>query len=418
MSNLAEFYKNRLPALRKAELKLRSLLAKTISLIDDKTLVRAQLNEIRIKELKSVERKAKKENWKSEEALDNCGDLIGARIVCNNSEDVYRFFELLKENFPGHIRNIEKQDWILQPKGGYRALHINFYLDISDHIAPDFVPCEVQIRTLLQDAWAKLTHSDIYKQSDLPEDLKARAVNLAAMLALADEIATNIRTQVAEKTTAPDKQPNLNKVTADGIAFAFRQVFGRSPPDYVVRQVINTCEELEISSLEKFQKNLTRNDLREQLDKTYQAVMRVPLSQEEIAIAVLYASSQNDKAALTYIERRALLDYEEIDGIYKREVLGCLPQSIDKLLKEIEDGDANLSDLASVFETTSNCRVCGTTIIDNEALAEALIEHYDLTDADDIRSEIESAIYQSGAECGGFDDNSLCSYHYNQEEKD
>src|SRR6266436_334941 len=108
---------------------------------------------------------------------------------------VYRFAELLKERLPGAPGEFEIQDHIKNPnKGGYRALHVNFRLDIGSHaFAPDRVSCEVQIRSRLQDAWAKLSHDDIYKQPDLPGDLRARAKDLAEILTAADRIASDIR---------------------------------------------------------------------------------------------------------------------------------------------------------------------------------------------------------------------------------
>jgi len=237
MAKLREIYRRRSPVLRRAMRKLRSLLREVIATIEDKTLVRAQLGEFRIKKLPSLQRKAIENRWKDDEAFTCCGDLIGGRVVCNNVEDVYRFVELLKERLPSDQSAFEVQDWIAKPnERGYRALHVNLRLDVSDGFVPDLIPCEVQIRTRLQDAWGELTHDDIYKQPELPKDLQARSADLAEVLAAADKIASDIRRRAVQEATTPELRPDLRTVSAGGLAFVFREIFGRSPPDYVVRQ--------------------------------------------------------------------------------------------------------------------------------------------------------------------------------------
>ncbi len=150
------------------------------------------------------------------------------------------------------------QDWIAKPnERGYRALHVNFRLNVSDSVAPDLLPCELQIRTRLQDAWGELTHDDIYEQPELPKDLQARGADLAEVLAAADKIASDIRRSAVQEATAPEQRPDLRTVSAGSLAFVFREIFGGSPPDYVVRQALNVCEELEISCLARLA--LSRN---------------------------------------------------------------------------------------------------------------------------------------------------------------
>lgn len=92
--------------------------------------------------------------------------------------------------------------------------------------APDFVPCEVQVRSRLQDAWAELSHDDIYKADGLAEELRARFDDLATTLAAADKIASGSRQRIAMLVTTPKHRPNLSRVTADGIAYLFSRTFG------------------------------------------------------------------------------------------------------------------------------------------------------------------------------------------------
>jgi len=172
MDELSRHYRQRRDILFRACNRLRSILRTVITKIEDKTLVRAEFGYVRVKRLASLRRKAAKNGWQAHEALDLCSDLIGGRVVCNNTEDAYRFVELLRETLPSAWAAIEVQDQIREPNSaGYRALHVNLRLDIGKTpLQPQLVPCEIQIRTRLQDAWAVLSHDDIYKQQDLPED--------------------------------------------------------------------------------------------------------------------------------------------------------------------------------------------------------------------------------------------------------
>ncbi len=421
MTGLSENYKWQYPALRRAKNQLWSILREVEKTIEDRTLVRAQVLRVRIKELPSLERKASRNGWTGDEAFTRCGDLIGGRVVCNNSEDVYRFAELLKERLPSDRGLFELQDQIKEPnERGYRALHINFRLNVSDTLAPNLIPCEVQVRTRLQDAWAELTHSDLYKQPDLPEDLRGRSKDLADILSTADKIASAIRSRAVQEALAPEQRPNLKSVSSSGLAFIFREVFGRSPPDYVARQAVNVCEDLRIASLEGFAEVLGRRELREKLDEAYQSIIGVRAGVEDLFLAALHVLARGEQQALRYVRRKARTELREIDSIARREMLSALPSTIEELIAQLEDdqGDADVVSWADALEATRRCTICGTTIVRPDVFAEAVLRHYEPSNTDEIRGRIEVALYRSSVECGGWGNSSLCSYHDEQASKD
>ena len=103
-------YKNKLPYLKQVKGLLKKILMDVILGLDDRNLVRAGPAKFRIKEPDSLARKAQQRGWGSDQALWLADDLIGARVVCNNIEDVYRFQELLEEKL--HISEVKVQDYI------------------------------------------------------------------------------------------------------------------------------------------------------------------------------------------------------------------------------------------------------------------------------------------------------------------
>lgn len=419
----SDAYERRYPALRRADERLQSILKSLAAAIEDKTLVRAEVRPSRIKGVAELERKARKNQWGPDDALSRCGDLVGGRVVCNNVEDVYRFAELLKENLPAYSDWFEIQDQIKQPdKDGYRALHVNFRLNISETLGPDLVPCEVQIRTRLQDAWAELSHPDIYKRPGINDDLRARAKDLAAILATADNIATDIRLQAARQTDPPATRPNLGTVSAAALQFIFKETFGRKLPDYAAAQYLNLCETLGITSLDRLPEAVSRSEFRDNVGDAYRAIVGISPGNEDVFLAVIYSVTRGDKQALKYIRQKAGRERRETDQIARRELLSSLPDSVEALIEQLENArdEVDIVSIADAIGATSECAICATTVVDAETFADSIVQHYGVPDDEeaDVRDRIEQAVRNSGVEMGGCNTSSLCGYHADQAAKD
>ena len=401
------------PVLKRAADRLSSLLQDVVGQIQDPKLVRAKLGAVRPKSMTSLERKARDAGWTPDEALFHCPDLIGGRVVCNNVEDVYRFEALLCEYLPFDSRPVERQDYIASPKNGYRALHLNFRLDVGEPLAPRLVPCEVQIRSRLQDAWAKLSHADIYKLDDLPADLFARSADLSLLLAAADEIATGIRASVHRITEPPEEQPSLAHVTEAGLAYIFKDVFGRAPAGYVIAMALNTSRDLNIVALYGLPAILKRPRFRERLSEAYTQVFPFPIDSESLLIASLYALATDDGAALRYVRDQATLALDEIDDLARRELLSELPDTAEQLIDEIGDPrrETDVTLLAAAFGVADHCPYCNATIADPFGFSEATMYHYGLTgtEADQACERIQEAVLGSDVDVGAFGGPDACS---------
>ena len=124
-------------------------------------------------------------------------DLIGIRIVCPFLQNLSEVENILIKNFT--VREVER-------KGadrtfcefGYESTHI--LADIPESLKvglllPENLIFEVQIRTILQDAWAEVEHELIYKFEFSPFDfpLKRKFASINASLSLADILFQEIR---------------------------------------------------------------------------------------------------------------------------------------------------------------------------------------------------------------------------------
>ena len=159
----------------------------------------------RIKSFSSYYRKLIRQ--KSEEAalsdsLVCLTDMIGIRVICTFLEDISVVLEQLKEIFD--IREIERKGADLNFKEfGYESIHVLIAIpedcvpvDIDDNLPlPNDLVCEIQIRTILQDAWAEVEHELIYKSEFTPFDmpLRRKLASMNASLNLADIIFQEIR---------------------------------------------------------------------------------------------------------------------------------------------------------------------------------------------------------------------------------
>jgi len=136
------------------------------------------------------------------EIRDYLSDLIGIRIVCLYDDQIPLLAALLKEHFrvldvTDKISAVESTEDIF----GYKGLHMDLAVDGSlqgGETSPgEPLRLEVQIRTLIQDAWSVLDHKIKYKKS-IPSDLKRRINVLSALFELADREFKAIRDETIE----------------------------------------------------------------------------------------------------------------------------------------------------------------------------------------------------------------------------
>jgi putative GTP pyrophosphokinase len=131
---------------------------------------------------------------------DYISDLIGIRVVCLYEDQISVVSEVLK----GHYKIIDVTDKIAAVEStedlfGYKGLHMDLVpIKDGDSLSkfPMF-PFEVQIRSLIQDAWSVLDHKIKYKKS-IPNNLKRRINVLSALFELADREFKEIRNATME----------------------------------------------------------------------------------------------------------------------------------------------------------------------------------------------------------------------------
>jgi len=149
----------------------------------------------RVKELNSFLEKVKRKQYK--DIFNEITDLAGVRVICLYTSDIKNIERIIHEEFEV-IEKVDMQNSKKSDRLGYSAMH--FLVRLGDEFSgarydslKDLI-CEIQIRTVLQDAWAVIDHHLMYKQRSLvPEELCRRIDNLAEVLEEADRKFEEIR---------------------------------------------------------------------------------------------------------------------------------------------------------------------------------------------------------------------------------
>lgn len=147
--------------------------------------------ESRTKSINGIEEKIKRKNYKNPK--EQLTDISGIRVILYTEDDVQKVCEIVKDIFQiDRTNSLDDIKRLSIDKIGYRSTH--FVCDIGEirsqmkeYNSFSGLKFEIQIRTILQHAWANLTHDRNYKfGGSLPQNIQ-RKINLySGMLEVID----------------------------------------------------------------------------------------------------------------------------------------------------------------------------------------------------------------------------------------
>lgn len=168
----------------------------------------------RAKTLNSFMEKLKRKSYV--DPFNQLTDFAGARVVCLYSNDIPKVIEIVRREF-NVIEEIDKLEELESNKFGYIGQHFIVELGRGSSGARyddlKALKCEIQIRTVVQDAWSIIQHHMVYKnESQVPTKLIRKLNSLAALFETVDDQFELIRTQrdtyvelVRKSVTAPNE---------------------------------------------------------------------------------------------------------------------------------------------------------------------------------------------------------------------
>jgi ppGpp synthetase/RelA/SpoT-type nucleotidyltranferase len=206
-------YKDNLPRFREVEAQVRDSLKRTLA---DAGLLVAAI-ESRVKGYDSLAGKLELKGHKYN-SLADLTDILGLRVITFYIDDVDKVASAVERLFTVDWENsVDKRKIHDIDSFGYLSLH---YICSIPGFPYRF---EIQMRTLLQHAWANMDHDTGYKSGvEIPKRYMRNMSRLAGMLELVDEEFSKIRIELTDyrrRVQALVRSGNLDEVPIDGDTF-------------------------------------------------------------------------------------------------------------------------------------------------------------------------------------------------------
>lgn len=152
----------------------------------------------RIKTVESIHGKLKKKGFElsAKSVKTNILDIAGIRIVTAFLEDIKEVLSLFERS--EEIRIVEVKDYISNPKdSGYQSLHVIIEKELTLTDTKEWIPIEVQLRTVAMDFWASAEHKLNYKtKRAVQQEEKDALLDVAFLVNKLDKKMSDIRQKI------------------------------------------------------------------------------------------------------------------------------------------------------------------------------------------------------------------------------
>ncbi|KJG23099.1 hypothetical protein UB37_07680 [Photobacterium iliopiscarium] len=200
-------------------------------------------------------------------------DFAGARVVFLYEKDRKAIEEVIEQSF-NIIEKVDKVEDYEVDRFGYGALHYivklkeNYVGERYDDIR--HLCCEIQIRTILQDAWALVAHHLSYKQeSDVPKHLRRKLNALSGLFETADDQFQYIRdareqyqSKITDAIDHSDAIVMSQDIELDSLIAFLKWTFPnrRLSDNTDILELVGEIKSLGINSLQQLQDILLRTE--------------------------------------------------------------------------------------------------------------------------------------------------------------
>ncbi|MCC4861255.1 MULTISPECIES: GTP pyrophosphokinase [Vibrio] len=213
-TELVDWYIKNQPIYKRLSKKVESLLSEVFEANDSSY----HLISSRAKTIDSVREKGKQNKYT--DPVNQIQDFSGIRIITYVEDEIDVIQGLIEQLFDIDWDNSSnKSDALGIDKVGYKSVHYIASLKEDRLALPEYKQFEgkffeIQIRTILQHAWAEIEHDRNYKFSGkLPDDVSRRFKILAGVLEMADREFNNISKEIdiiSESTKESAKLGNFD----------------------------------------------------------------------------------------------------------------------------------------------------------------------------------------------------------------
>lgn len=187
--------------------------------------IAVHLIESRTKEVASFKEKITRASKAYTNPLHELTDLAGIRLIAYYQDDVDAICDLIKKEFL--VLSESGLDGRNSPEEfGYRSTHVIIQLSDARANLVEWgglggLTAEIQVRTVLQHAWAAISHKLQYKrEQDIPIILRRKLSRLSALFEIADDEFFSLKresrvlaNQISEQLSAGDQQIALHQLS-------------------------------------------------------------------------------------------------------------------------------------------------------------------------------------------------------------
>jgi len=223
--------------------------------------------------------------------LDEITDIVGLRVICYLESEIDKVADVIKACFEvDEVNSVDKRQPESVRSVGYRSLHLICSLGSERNGLPEYqhlcsIKFEIQLRTVLQHAWAEVEHKQNYKSPrSLPSDLQRRLFILAGNLEGIDAELSRITEEAAIYTTKVENDPlsaKLDELSVSSLNATLTSAIDHHGLKYVRRNIDSETDLIE--ELERFGIK-TVGQLSELLSETMPILLETKLSNTDTGL--------------------------------------------------------------------------------------------------------------------------------------
>lgn len=236
----------------------------------------------REKSAASLREKIQRDGKSYANPLEDITDLAGVRVITYFPTDVDKVVPIIEREFDVDLEHSMDKRKTADPSFfGYASVHLVVGLSaerlrLAEYSVFNRLKCEIQVRTILQHAWAEIQHDIVYKSShDIPFELRRRFASLAGLLEVADrefEFLRHDETRVRDEIQSTIQSDNIQiPIDMESLRFYLQRFHNeKEPSPFVLSNLVKVLAEYRVESIEALHKMLSKAALAEADSKLHQ----------------------------------------------------------------------------------------------------------------------------------------------------
>lgn len=216
------------------------------------------------------------------------------------------------------------------------------------------------------------------------------ATHLSDSLAALDGLADEFRKELEKKVSPPNDLSDGATLSRESMAFLYYEIIGEAPQEYEIDFLVRRAEELGLRTIGEARKGLGENVLRRLCEIHDMRFAGLQMGHELLEFGMHFAV--HGPTAFDEYRKHIEDQWEEIERFGRAEALAGLPDTLEEFVDDAKSEKIPweaLEELGAVCE----CHRCGADIFAADRAAEAVLDHYDVSETDvDLEELLRDAV--------------------------